>query len=66
MKFSDIKTFKDLLASFFVLKFDPEDEPKPKRARKKSGQYKADDPSTPDINEAYESKAPKKRKRKSK
>ena len=35
MKFSDIKTFKDLLASFFVLKFDPEDEPKPKRARKK-------------------------------
>ena len=63
MKFSDIKTFKDLLASFFVLKFDPEDEPKPKRARKKSGQYKADDPSTPDINEAYvDGKAPAKKK----
>ena len=26
MKFSDIKTFKDFLASFFVLKFEPEDK----------------------------------------
>ena len=64
MKFSDIKTFRDLLASFFVLKFDPEDEPKPKRARKKDGRYKADDPSTPNLNEAYESNPPKQRKSK--
>ena len=61
MKFSDIKTFRDLLASFFVLNFDPEDEAKPKRARKKDGRYQADDPSTPDVNEAYESKPRKKR-----
>ena len=62
MKFSDIKSFKDLLASFFVLKFEPEDEPKPKakpkvkrkRARTKKGQYKADNPATKNINEAYE------------
>ncbi len=34
-----------------------------KRARNKSGHYKADDPSTPDINEAYVSgKAPAKKK----
>ena len=26
---------------------------KPKRARTKKGRYKADDPSTPDVNEAY-------------
>jgi hypothetical protein len=34
---------------------------KPKRARKASGQLKADDPSTPDVNEAWVGgKAPKK------
>ena len=27
---------------------------KPKRARNKKGQLKADDPSTPDVNEAWE------------
>ena len=26
---------------------------KPKRARTKKGRYKSDDPSTPDVNEAY-------------
>ena len=26
---------------------------KPERARTATGQYKADDPSTPDVNEAY-------------
>ena len=37
---------------------------KPKRARNKKGQLKADDPSTPDINEAWEDgKAPKKKKK---
>jgi len=36
-------------------------ENEPKRARNKKGQLIADDPSTPDVNEAYESgKAPKK------
>jgi hypothetical protein len=38
-----------------------EAEVKPKRARNKKGQLKADDPSTPDIDEAWEGgKAPKK------
>ena len=36
-------------------------EVKPKRARNKKGQLKGDDPSTPDVNEAWEGgKAPKK------
>jgi len=36
--------------------------PKPKRARGPKGRMKADDPSTPDVNEAYEGgKAPKKK-----
>ncbi len=38
-----------------------EAEVKPKRARNKKGQLKADDPSTPDVNEAWEGgEAPKK------
>ena len=38
---------------------------KPKRARGKKGRYKADDKSTPNVNEAWVGgKAPKKRKRK--
>ena len=32
----------------------PKAAPKKKRARKKNGTLKADDPSTPDVNEAYE------------
>ncbi len=40
---------------------------KPKRARNAKGQLKADDPSTPDVNEAYEGgKGPKKKKKKKK
>ena len=36
----------------------------PKRARKADGKLKADDPSTPDVNEAWESgKAPKRAKK---
>jgi len=56
MKLSDVKTFRDLCASFFILEFDPENtlELKKKRARTKKGRYKADDPKTKDINEAYE------------
>ena len=64
MKFSDIKTFKDFLASFFVLKFEtedtpsylkPEEKPKPKkkRARTKSGKFKGDNPKTKNVNEAW-------------
>ena len=38
---------------------------KPKRARTATGKLKADDPSTPDVNEAWEGgKAPKKKKAK--
>ena len=36
-------------------------EAKRKRARTKKGHYKADDPSTPEVNEAYEQPAPKKK-----
>ena len=40
---------------------------KPKRARTKKGTYKADDKSTPNVNEAWVGgKAPKKKKRKKK
>ena len=40
---------------------DVEAEVKPKRARNKKGQLQGDDPSTPDVNEAWEGgKAPKK------
>jgi hypothetical protein len=53
MKLSDVKTFRDLCASFFVLDFEPEDAPKRKRARKEDGTYQADDPITKAINEAF-------------
>tara|TARA_R110002012_G_scaffold59266_7_gene154760 strand:+ start:1433 stop:1720 length:288 start_codon:yes stop_codon:yes gene_type:complete len=39
-----------------------EEDIKPKRARNTKGQLKADDPSTPNVNEAYEGgKGPKKK-----
>ena len=42
-------------------------EEKPKRARGKKGRYKADDKSTPDVNEAWVGgKAPKKKRKKRK
>lgn len=37
-----------------LLSSPPKKDKKPKRARTKRGTYKADDPSTPDVNEAYE------------
>tara|TARA_R110002020_G_scaffold48664_2_gene138603 strand:+ start:29480 stop:29656 length:177 start_codon:yes stop_codon:yes gene_type:complete len=52
MKLSDVKTFRDLCTSFFILNFEP--EKKRKRARTESGRYKADNPKTRTINEAYE------------
>jgi len=54
MKLSDVKTFRDLCASFFVLDFDPENKPKRKRARTKTGRYKPDNPKTKKVNEAYD------------
>tara|TARA_R100000773_G_scaffold39231_1_gene34619 strand:+ start:309 stop:668 length:360 start_codon:yes stop_codon:yes gene_type:complete len=45
---------------------DIEEEGEPVRARNEQGHYIADDPSTPDVNEAYEGgKAPKKTAKKS-
>lgn len=44
---------------------DPREE-KPKRAKTKTGKFKADDPSTEDVNEAWVGgKSPKKKKKKS-
>lgn len=39
---------------------EPTETKKPARARAKKGQFQADDPSTPDVNEAWEApeKAP--------
>ena len=56
MKLSDVKTFRDLCSSVFVLEFESEDKPKRKRkrARTKGGRYKADNPATKDVNEAWE------------
>jgi len=43
---------------------DPKEPSKPKRAKTKSGQFKADDPSTPDVNEAWVGgESPKKKKK---
>tara|TARA_B100000700_G_C14823422_1_gene751089 strand:- start:453 stop:704 length:252 start_codon:yes stop_codon:yes gene_type:complete len=53
------KKDKDDIGQYIGLNRD-----KPKRARGKKGRYKADDKSTPDINEAWVGgKAPKKRKK---
>lgn len=44
---------------------EPAKPSKPKRARTKRGRYKADDPSTPNVNEAWVGgKAPKPKKKK--
>jgi hypothetical protein len=48
------------LEKFDAEKAKPKPKAKPKRARTKKGTYKADDKSTPDVNEAWEGgKAPK-------
>jgi hypothetical protein len=40
----------------------PQEDTSPKRARSADGKLKADDPTTPDVNEAWEGgKAPKKK-----
>lgn len=58
----DAKEGAILLQAGFALELGAS---KPKRARTAKGKLKADDPSTPDINEAWEGgKAPKKKKAK--
>ena len=53
--------FQDILD----LIWGTEEESKPKRARGKKGRYKADDPTTKDVNEAWVGgKAPKKKRKK--
>ena len=56
----DAKEGAILLQAGFALEIGAS---KPKRARTATGKLKADDPSTPDVNEAWEGgKAPKKKK----
>ena len=58
----DAKEGAILLQAGFALEIGAS---KPKRARTATGKLKADDPSTPDVNEAWEGgKAPKKKKAK--
>tara|TARA_R100001443_G_C3342688_1_gene174865 strand:+ start:471 stop:656 length:186 start_codon:yes stop_codon:yes gene_type:complete len=60
---SDLKRFQEFVKWFEELVFGA--ETKPKRARGKKGRYKADDKSTPNINEAWVGgKAPKKKRKK--
>ena len=75
---SELETFKKLVDDIWEMVFGTERRPKlnkktgkleikPKRARTKSGRYKADDKSTKDVNEAWVGgKAPKKKSRRKK
>ena len=57
---SDLKRFQEFVRWFEELIYGVEE--KPKRARGKKGRYKADDPTTKDVNEAWVGgKAPKKK-----
>ena len=59
---SDLEKFNELVDDIWKIVFGTERRPKPKRARTKKGTYRADDKSTPDVNEAYVGgKAPKKK-----
>lgn len=58
---SDLEKFNELVDDIWKMVFGTERRPKPKRARTKKGTYRADDKSTPNVNEAYVGgKAPKK------
>tara|TARA_B100000029_G_scaffold37946_1_gene35641 strand:+ start:558 stop:752 length:195 start_codon:yes stop_codon:yes gene_type:complete len=63
---SDLKIFQEFVKWFEELVYGtPTKETKPKRARGKKGRYKADDPTTKDVNEAWVGgKAPKKKRKK--
>ena len=55
----------DAINEILEIIWGSEKEEKPKRARGKKGRYKADDKSTPDVNEAWVGgKAPKKKRKK--
>ncbi len=54
---SNLKTLDEFVKWLNEIVFGKEEKPKPKkrkRARKKDGTFKADDKSTPNINEAWE------------
>lgn len=58
---TELEIFQELVDDIWMLVFGTERRPRPKRARTKKGTYRADDKSTPDVNEAYVGgKAPKK------
>ena len=62
---SDLEKFNELVDEIWEMVFGTERRPKPKRARTKKGRYKADDKSTPNVNEAWVGgKAPKKKRKK--
>ncbi len=60
---SDLERFNELVDEIYEMVLGTKRNPKPKRARTK-GRYKADDKSTPNVNEAWVGgKAPKRRKK---
>ena len=60
---SDLKKFQEFVKWFEELVFGVEE--KPKRARGKKGRYKAEDPTTKDVNAAWGGgQAPKKKRKK--
>ena len=62
-----IKEISDGILDMISLKDFTLTDEKPKRARTKKGRYKADDKSTPNVNEAWVGgKAPKKKRKKRK
>jgi len=62
-----IKEISDGILDMISLKDFTLTDEKPKRARGKKGRYKADDKSTPNVNEAWVGgKAPKKKRKKRK
>ena len=72
---SDLERFQEIVDELWLIVFGTIRRPevqikeamkeKPKRARTKKGRYKADDPTTKGINEAWVGgKSPKKRKKK--
>jgi hypothetical protein len=62
---TDLEKFQEFVKWFDELIFGTKKEEKPKRARGKKGRYKADDPTTKDVNEAWVGgKAPKKKRKK--
>ena len=54
---TDLQIFQEWVQQLNELVFGVEEIPKPKkrkRARKKDGTYRGDDPTTKDVNEAWE------------